>query len=280
MSDVLTCVVCALPIEARVIIDYYRLRRDTQSPWPLYLNDNMVLIVSGVGQSAAANACGYLAGRFLASGNNTLNWLNVGIAGHLQADRGAIFVADKIVEASSHRVFYPALLFDRPLASSEVITYDAPQEQYPDNALCDMEAFAFFSSAVRYSPLELVQVIKVVSDNIQVGVEFIDKTSVVEWVGDGLDLIAAVRDQQFALASEWVAGTGESSVLKYLHQFDMQYRLTHYEKNELRQLLQRYIALEQDESWLAENLTTHKAKKELLRALRIKLDQSEVVFQC
>ena len=63
---------------------------------------------------------------------------------------------------------------------SELHTVDQPELRYPDDVAYDMEAAGFFEAASRVSTLELVQCVKIVSDNAKSSVENINKQFVRE----------------------------------------------------------------------------------------------------
>ena len=89
--------VTALTPEAAPLIEHYRLEKvNSSSMFPLYRNDNIYLVVSGIGKTLAAAATAYL---HAMSGElpNQL-FLNIGIAGHRRAITGAPRVASRITD--------------------------------------------------------------------------------------------------------------------------------------------------------------------------------------
>ena len=156
--------VVALNAEARAIVEHFPLKRlPTRDRLPIYEGNQFRLIVSGMGRVAVAAATAYLRATF--SESKSEGWLNVGVAGHPNLEVGTARLVHKIVEAASGRRWYPVFA-DKPPCESEVLhTVDAPVEDYPDDVLYDMEASAFFATAVAFSTAELVHCFKVVSDN-------------------------------------------------------------------------------------------------------------------
>ena len=73
-------------------------------------------------------------------------------------------MANKIIDQSTARSWYPPQLVSS-VVNSTLITVDEPEEIYREGAAYDMEAAGFFPSATRCSSSELVQSIKVISDN-------------------------------------------------------------------------------------------------------------------
>jgi adenosylhomocysteine nucleosidase len=156
----------ALPCEARPLIDRFRLKKNLDShPFELYQNDRICLTVAGIGKCAMAAGVAYTQAR--AGGADAPILLNVGIAGHAEHEVGSVFLAGKIADADTLKNFYPPLAFLPPCALETVRTGSRPQLDYSTPHLYDMEASAFYETAARFSTGELVQCLKVVSDNRQ-----------------------------------------------------------------------------------------------------------------
>lgn len=159
----MTRLVVALPAEARPLVARFRLRRHEAAAWPLYRGEGVELVVSGVGKTAAAAATGWLAGR--AESETQRAWINVGIAGHPSRAVGDCLLADRVEDTASGRVWYPPLAFEPPVGSAPVATVDRVERDYARDTLYDMEAAGFCAAATRLATAELIQVLKVVSDN-------------------------------------------------------------------------------------------------------------------
>lgn len=201
---IVTNFVVALDAEARPIIDFYQLKRlSTIASHVVYSNNNhsIFLIVSGIGIAASQGAVGFLAGWQLAVkeyASDTINrqdsalafaratlWINVGIAGHAEQAIGAIFRANKITdqysllnedatnptsESGYSSVHYPInVLKAAAIPSLPLISYPQPMLDYDamkaTQSMADMEAIGFAMAAKRYASMELVQAIKIISDN-------------------------------------------------------------------------------------------------------------------
>ncbi len=154
----------ALPREASPLIGHYRLKRENTVPHPLYLADRIRLIVSGIGQEKAARTVEYLKERFP---ERNQGWLNLGIAGHGTMEIGRMFVAGRILRFGKQEVFHPPQVYHLNTQISELTTSDEPVHDYEKNMGYDMEAHGFYKAACEASTRELVQVLKIVSDNPQ-----------------------------------------------------------------------------------------------------------------
>ncbi len=156
--------VSALHCEAKPVIDFYRLRKSQdERAFEVYRGDDMVCIVSGIGKIASAAASAWIAASYPAE--TSLTWINLGVAGAAEHEIGDLFLLNQVVDADSGQCYYPAPVAVSPLASSACLTLSQPSEDYRSDTLFDMEASGFMHCALRFSSAELVQSLKIVSDN-------------------------------------------------------------------------------------------------------------------
>ena len=159
-------IVVALKAEARPLIRHYELHnRHPDSTFPVCLGKNMALVISGPGKAAAASATACLQG--LTQGNKGNAWLNIGIAGHATYAIGDGRIANRITEHATNRSWHPPQVHNLDIATGKLLTVDSPENDYPVDALYDMEAAGFYPAACQFSSSELVQCFKIVSDNRQ-----------------------------------------------------------------------------------------------------------------
>ena len=151
----------ALNAEAKPIRQALGLKSIQDSaPWRCYANDKYRLVVTGTGHLNMAMATSWLYGAY---GPASL-WVNIGSAGHKDAEVGRVVLANKIEEGLSRETsLIPVLSSGLPLAS--VKTLDSVQKAFPDDAFYDMEAAGFIQATRRVTDRERAHVIKVVSDN-------------------------------------------------------------------------------------------------------------------
>lgn len=230
-------IVTALMAEARPIIDRLGLRAAPQSPFRTFVGEEIELVVSGIGASAAATAVGYAAG---GSGRGSDAWLNVGIAGHRDAEPSLAGLAHKVVDTSSGRRWYPPAAFDPPCPGFEVRTVSEVERVFEDDALYDMEAAGFYAAAIRFATSELVQVLKVVSDNRQQAPERLTARSVAALVESRLpeieSLLEALRELSDCVALRLQPPGHLATFLEARH-------FTVSQKRQLERLLRRREAL-------------------------------------
>jgi len=154
--------VIAFPGEAQPIIDFYDLQKVGKQPFPYYQIDNHKLVISGMGRERTAQAVNYLKNE---SSTPNQAWINLGIAGHGSLEIGQPFLAGKIEDDLSENCFYPPQIYDHTFPVTCLKTCSQPCSFYEPDLGYDMEAHAFYSTVLSVSTRELVQIIKIVSDN-------------------------------------------------------------------------------------------------------------------
>ncbi|MCP4204618.1 MAG: 5'-methylthioadenosine/S-adenosylhomocysteine nucleosidase [bacterium] len=185
----MTFIVTALQSEARPLVRHFGLKgSDAPSPYRIYYGEEITLVVSGVGRVASAAATSFVFARAGAPRNRP--WINVGIAGHPSAEIGSAWLAHKISDDSTGRSWYPSLVFDPGVPTAEVVTVDQPENRFARHALYDMEASAFFAVASRFALVELVQVLKIVSDNPSAPAGGLKPADVARLVGEHAEAVS------------------------------------------------------------------------------------------
>ncbi len=183
-------IVVALTCEAKPLIHHYELVPSAARTAFRELgnaDDTIRLVISGVGRRNAAAATAQLVDR---QGDGA--WLNVGTAGHLEHALGTPWLAHRIIDSAGGRVWYPPIVFEPPCASATVRTIDAACLDYLTDDLYEMEAAAFFETARRAATHELVQSLKIISDNRSTGPMSITASGVEKLIELNLDTIAAL----------------------------------------------------------------------------------------
>ncbi len=154
--------VIALKAEAQPIIKHFKLKLFKDKRYNIYVSDDIALIVSGVGKINAAIATTYLAMLFP---KDIKTFLNIGIAGHVDLKKGSSILAHKITDDGSKKALFPSIVFDLNILSKEVITVDKSRDCYLGDFVYDMESFAFFKAASKFSLVDLIHCLKIISDN-------------------------------------------------------------------------------------------------------------------
>ena len=159
--------VAAMHCEAKPVIDFYRLRKShDDNAFDLYRGDGMVCVISGIGKVASAAACAWIASRYPDAGS--LAWINLGTAGAAEHDIGELFYLNQVIDADTDQRYYPVITTGPGLPGTACLTLSRPSNDYDQRYLFDMEASGFMFSCLRFSTAELVQSLKVISDNREV----------------------------------------------------------------------------------------------------------------
>jgi len=179
----LAWVIAFMP-EARPVIDHFRLVKwANRSSFAIYhsKDQGLWLVVSGVGKVLSASATTAL---YHAAGEPVgMAWLNLGIAGHRELDLGNLRWVNKIVDVSSGQKWYPPRIFKMSKKQAgTLVTVDQPGEYPEEDSLVDMEASGFYQIASRYSTRELVQCVKIISDNVDNPWRDLKKGQVADWI--------------------------------------------------------------------------------------------------
>lgn len=160
-------ILAALGCEVRPWIDAHRLKPVCHKPFDHYQSEFLDIIVTGIGAQSMATAVGWIG----AQTAGPCVWLNLGIAGHATRDLGELFLVHGCASSEEGRAHYPPLVAKWSGCTDALLSVVKPSSDYPLGAAVDMEAAAFFAAANRFAPSELVQSVKVVSDNREIGVE-------------------------------------------------------------------------------------------------------------
>lgn len=224
----------ALPCEAKPLVEHFNLKKDTTiQPFAVYFNQDICLTVTGLGKSAMAAGVAYTQALFGSVEHPVL--LNIGIAGHKDHAVGSLFMIDKITDIDSQKSYYPPLVFTPPCPTAHVQTASRPQLGYDQQHLCDMEASAFYETAVRFSSGELIQCLKVISDNRLSPAENIQPKQVSSLIAAHVSTIEMILTKLSRLAEQ--VSTQEPERFEQLIQ---KYHFTASERGQLKNLLSRW----------------------------------------
>ncbi len=276
----------ALPCEAQPFIQHYRLARDPrQYAFPLYRNAAQTIqcVISGIGQLAAASACGfaYAMSDKIEPLLTTNSWINIGVAGHADLSVGQTFLAHKIIDHASQQHWYPGMQIKTDLISDQLTTYDQPQSHYSDQGGVDMEAAGFMQTCLRFTPAECVHVIKVVSDNseqtINTGNNKFNKKFVTDLMQVRCKAISQFIDDVIELEKEIQHySTPNSAVNELADAITIKQHFTHSQKKQLIDSLNKISILSPEDFEqlkIGINITQPSKANEILMQLKVRLTQ-------
>jgi nucleoside phosphorylase len=234
-------IVVAHSLEAKALVPMLQLKREASPAKNVqYSNSNgLSLIVSGIGKQAVEAAVASLAEQQANEEGQIRAWLNIGIAGHRDAPLGSAWLGNKITDLASGASAYPPQLISGIKAGS-VITVDEPENNYPSNAAYEMEASAFYAEAAKYSTAELVQVFKIVSDNLQNPISEMDLQGIPNLIARQAATLDKLLSRLGALVEQHNV---HNSLPSYYHDMRSRLRLTANQKLQFKRLCQRYKAL-------------------------------------
>ena len=245
--------VFAHKFEAQAVLEFFSLELVDNKEFKIYQNKNgMQAVITGMGFENAKSATAKLGERTLKVGTqNGLDmgvgaraWLNIGIAGHPEADIGSGFLASRIIHRNSGDTQFPAPVLTG-LEKITVVTVDKPELVYPENAVYEMEAAGFWASAIECTSLEFVQVLKIVSDNKKQSIDTVTKQLVVDLIRGKLERINDCCAQLQSLVNEYNnAYSLDVASIELIKSCLESYHFTVTQKTQLKKLVQRYSALD------------------------------------
>ena len=198
----------ALHAEALALINHYKLKRQHHfKPFACYASDSIFLIESGIGKLHTAAAISWAT----ASINiDTPAWLNVGMAGHLSHAVGACFLVRHVTDERNGQQLTAGQLLSDSIGREDLLTVDGPVDHYPIDGMVDMEGSAFFQTARRFTPLEFIQSVKVISDNRQNPAQRLKTHAVEALFSPHIGLIDQIIRQLQSLRIQTIAQTGDN----------------------------------------------------------------------
>jgi len=228
----------ALPCEAKPLVEHFGLKKSAAiQPFAVYLNHHICLTVTGLGKSAMAAGVAYSQALFASVDHPVL--VNIGIAGHKHHALGKLFLIDKITDVDSGKSYYPPLVFTPPCPTASIRTVSRPLLVYDEEHLCDMEASAFYETAIRFSTGELIHCLKVISDNEASPAENIQPKQVASSIADHVAAIEALLAELSRLAGLITAPEDP----RLFEQLMQHYHFTVSEQGQLKNRLSRWSAL-------------------------------------
>ena len=156
--------VLALKSEAEPLIEHFDLTEAVaDSGARLFEGSGLSLVIGGVGKAAATAAVSTLSA--WSSAQEEQVWINLGLAGHRTHEVGRAFLAHSVEDARSGEIWRLRPIVEADLPTATVQTVERHELEYPRDCLYDMEASAFIEAVSRRSYDDLIQVMKIVSDN-------------------------------------------------------------------------------------------------------------------
>ncbi|MCX7902889.1 MAG: hypothetical protein N2486_00105 [Caloramator sp.] len=224
---------CALYAEAKPLIERFRLKKNMkENHFEVFEGDNVKLIISGYGKINAATAAVY----FITKNNLECEaFVNIGIAGSLKRKIKDAVLINKLVDKDTGRSFYPDILIKHSFNEGTLETFSKVVIKDIVEDLCDMEGSALFEALSKFLPPHKVQVVKIVSDNLDG--ERLDQEFVYDIIRENIDKVEDfIIKLQRANKREEFLDEKDKKILQVISQ---NLNLTEFQKNEL---LKQYIS--------------------------------------
>ncbi|WP_243220790.1 hypothetical protein [Methylobacter sp. S3L5C] len=248
--------------------EYFNLKKDiTIQPFSVYVNQDICLTVTGLGKSAMAAGVAYTQALFTSVQHPVM--VNIGIAGHKDHPLGGLFLINKIIDIDSQRNYYPSLTFTPPCPTSSIQTVSKSLPVYDQSNLCDMEASAFYETAVRFTSSELTLCLKIISDNQLSPVGNIQPKQVAGLIKAHLALIESLLTQVVATAASITV-----SEPKLFESLIQRYHFTVNERMQLKNQLSRWDSITDYQSLEFDNAPFN-CGKDVLRWLDLKINNTD-----
>ncbi|NND00417.1 MAG: hypothetical protein HKN85_09570 [Gammaproteobacteria bacterium] len=267
-------VLVALSCEAKPFVDFFRLSKAGSAPFPFFISSpeadssafTLNLVVSGVGVVNVAAACGWLAAQ---AGSPDGVWLNCGVAGHSTLPIGGIArvvsCTDLVKPRINQRTHYPPLVAKWSGRCVSVTTHAAPCTDYADDSAVDQEASGFFTTARRFASSELVQSLKVISDNRQSDLDQLDSALISQLIAANMAEIDAFISSMVALLPATTENRTARADIAHLH-------CTTSQLQQYLDLVSKLATIDIDEATVSGKSKSAVSMKNLLNDLR-KLQQ-------
>lgn len=264
--------VLAMRDEAQPLIEHLGLQRcKRKTLFPVYYTGDSWLTISGVGKTNAAAAVTEL--HHVTGLARAGVWLNVGIAGHGDLSLGTLRSAHRITDAASEQRWYPPQVLLHDVASCALVSVDKPETDYPEDCLYDMESAGFYPAAARCSTTEIVQCLKIVSDNRVHGTERLSPDSIGELVAAHTVTVVNIAVALEEATRELRIDETEAGVATLL----ARHRFSVSQQQQLIRLAHRLAARAPEQVLIDEELDNAASGRDVLRVLARRIDTLPVL---
>ncbi len=151
---------CALVAEASFMIEGYALSKSDDRHFPIYENENIKLIISGIGKVYAASATTYLLQKYHAANEDKIYNIGTCTSKKKHHHIGELFTIKKLIEASTDKVYH------LPCKGESLTCVDKALDSNLGikSPLADMESVGFYLAAKKFITSRHIMIVKVISD--------------------------------------------------------------------------------------------------------------------
>ena len=263
-------IIVAMKAEARSLIEHFALqdRITGLHQFKVYQNDQIRLVISGIGSSYAEKAVAVVAERV--EPNEISAWLNVGVVGHKSLEIGQALMGNRITDAVTGESLYPIFVTDFGLRTGKVRTVYEVETDYEEETAYDMEASGFVKAASKFTKYELIHCYKVVSDNPDNSVNKLNNQIIGNMIAEHVDAIERVCRQLLEI-SDSVADRGfaEDPITPFLDRW----HFTVSQRDILRKYLHKTIIMNNEVKVDSDVVRNCKNSSDLLTSIENHLNQ-------
>ena len=156
-------IICAFEAEARVLIDSYKLIKKQTTPFTLFENSEIRLVISLMGPEKAASASKYLISSF--SPKRDDSFLNLGIcAAQKEYPIGKLLQIKTLTDGKSS---YTLETLDSTIKSASCYSSNETMDTVTKTDIAEMEALALYENISSSFHPENISFVKVVSDHFK-----------------------------------------------------------------------------------------------------------------
>ena len=229
--------VVATNSEARPLIDIFKLKKIKNSKQTfIYSSQEISLTISGIGKVNAA--IGVTETYYYYNQKNDNIWINIGLAGHKYLKVGDICTINKITDNETKKNIFP-FINKFKVQNQECLSTGIQKKSY-SSKVYDMESYGFYQSASKYSSKELLQIVKIVSDNQFESIDFKNKEVVYNIIFNHRKLIKELCSFMLNLKEEFYQ-TNKEIIENEFNNLFAQIRFTFTEREQMKSLLSLYF---------------------------------------
>ncbi|SKA87785.1 Nucleoside phosphorylase [Caloramator quimbayensis] len=191
-------IVTALMLEAAPLIEHYKLKKDMNiNNYPVYKNDDITLIVSGIGKIKSAMAAVYILSTFKCKKEDIL--INIGFCGatSFKYNLGEPIIINKVKDMDTGRDYYPDVYCGKNIKKGTLYCSSKPmfKEDYIDNndTFIDMESSGIMEASQKFLYAHNTVILKIISDFLNP--EDLDKEILKSYIKRNLTSIDEIIDE-------------------------------------------------------------------------------------
>jgi nucleoside phosphorylase len=261
----------ALHAEARALITHFSLKRQhDEHAFACFASESIWLIESGTGRINTAAAVGWLSAKVDVTNPA---WLNVGMAGHALHEIGSLRLAQRVEDHDTGHRWYPAMLLGQRPPADNLLTVNTPVSDYPKDSMVDMEASGFFTAAARFTSLELIHSLKVISDNQEQPATRMKANAVESLFNPHMASLEQYVSQLLTLRHSL-----DDPTLPELDRLIDNHHFSVYQRHTLHRLLQRYYALFPDKPLTASLPDSINNGKGIIQWLNDEIQAAPIIY--